>query len=219
MLVIERAIFSQTDKDVWQLALVGDKEFITQDLCGSSYGCDYSADNFQKLVEGNSYFDRVDDNTKKLIIQSNEYFGGSNVVVYDQSNLELEPDLNSLDPILGNHEQTLVKKDTIEALRNNNPPYGDLFWQPSYASVLETFSTDSACVNAYNSNTSACLSADNNVSCLITDATANACSCFTYKNSQDQCGYVDMTQNVLVRPYRVEAKGLLGTTSPRVRSP
>tara|TARA_R110001599_G_scaffold346479_1_gene571843 strand:- start:16 stop:486 length:471 start_codon:yes stop_codon:yes gene_type:complete len=98
VLEIERSVFSQEDEDVWQLSLVGNHELITQDLCGKIYNCDYSTDDFQKLIEGNSYFDRLDDNTKKLIVESNEYFGASNVVVYDHNNLELYTDLNSLDP-------------------------------------------------------------------------------------------------------------------------
>tara|TARA_R110001592_G_scaffold363371_1_gene685748 strand:+ start:386992 stop:387888 length:897 start_codon:yes stop_codon:yes gene_type:complete len=135
-------------------------------------------------------------------------FGASNVVVYDHNNLELYTDLNSLDPVLGKHELALVKKDALEALKNNNPSYGDIFWQPGYAFELEAFSANNTCVSAYNSNTSACLNADNNVSCLVTDGNTNECSCYTYKQStEDRCGYVDLSQKVLATPYRVSAKG------------
>ena len=135
---IKEGVFalSDVDEEVWQLALVGNFESISEDLCDEEDECSNFSSGFQKLVGGNVYFDLLQDEVKVKISKVYSYFAGDDVVVFDSEGIAYS--LNDLQPALGRHELTLVKREFIPDL--NAKGYGLLEWKsPDESLVLKAY--------------------------------------------------------------------------------
>ena len=203
---IKSEIFKSVDEGSWQLSIVGEYETIQGDLCADGADCiSYTA--FQKLTPGNVVYEKLPSSIKQKLDKLNEYFKGKNVPAYDENQSKEIFDLNSINPILENHELALVDRSLIDSLHEHDPPYGNIKWiNDDQVSDLEAFSSPNSCVDAYNNNKDACLTSG--VSCLVGTIDDKTCSCFAYKHHRENlCGYVDLTIPKSVAPKRPEAKG------------
>ena len=143
------------DDDIWDLVLVGDHETVVKDLCKDVEGdCDYKNSDFQKLIAGNEYFDKLDSEAQTKLLRANKYFSGNKVPVYDADGKKLDKYLNQINTYLGTHELTLAKTSIIKFLHAND--FGDIFWKVNddeeNENEIEAFTNAQNCPNDTDNN-------------------------------------------------------------------